>query len=290
MSGLIDGRVVAVEIALVRAIGPRDAIVLQQIHWLNNEAMYEGEATRQLICETSGLSGKQVRAATEKLTGAGILVATQLESETSGQGRFGYEIDRERLAGIVGNTRLPKRASSTATPCPNGHQPPAQMGKPTTLRDSVTYVTRDALPDQPFEMIVADATGPAARFQEFWVEYPHKRGKSRAETLWGKLSAVERDHAIVAIGWYRIDCEASERPFQQGDTFLSKRTFEDYPNHEPEAATASGPVAAVAACETCSNSKWVDLDDGSGVIPCPDCAVPVPAPDIPVMPDRADLR
>ena len=74
-------------------------------------------------------------------------------------------------------------------------------------------------------------------FDEYWRSYPNKSGKARAQKLWAAMSAKSRNAAIASLPAYR-SCEKVLRGYvQQGDVFLSKRTWEDF-------ASAAAPGAA----------------------------------------------
>ncbi len=64
-------------------------------------------------------------------------------------------------------------------------------------------------------------------FDEFWVCYPNKAGKAKARQLYGKLSVEDCIAAINGIGRYKRSEKFKKGYVQQGDTYLSKRTWED---------------------------------------------------------------
>jgi hypothetical protein len=67
----------------------------------------------------------------------------------------------------------------------------------------------------------------AVSFEEFWKAYPVKKGCGPAKKRWATLSPADRLAALQAIPAYT----ASEKPqsgyVQQGDTYLSKKTWLD---------------------------------------------------------------
>jgi hypothetical protein len=64
-------------------------------------------------------------------------------------------------------------------------------------------------------------------FEAFWEPYPKKIGKKPAERLWASMPAEDRCAAIDGIPRY-MQSDTYKRGFvKQGDTYLSKRTWED---------------------------------------------------------------
>ncbi len=130
-------------------------------------------------------------------------------------------------------------------------------------------------PQEPFALeLVSEIGEPAARgvpFDSFWAQYPHKRGKSSAVKHWAKLNDKERGSAIDAIVNYALDCELNGRKHQQGDTYLSKRTWEDHMGVTltPTQNKAGRLVSDVHECgrSDCSNG-WVFDDSTNTVVMC----------------------
>jgi hypothetical protein len=101
-----------------------------------------------------------------------------------------------------------------------------------------------------------DAHG--ASFEEFWSAYPQKKGKARAKQLWGKLKASDRAAAIASIPAYR-STESVRRGFiQQGDTFLSKRTWEDFDTSDSAGGGATSETMLTAATLSIHRNTIID--------------------------------
>jgi hypothetical protein len=72
-----------------------------------------------------------------------------------------------------------------------------------------------------------ESNGQKIPFERFWTPYPEKRGKQRAKKIWRGLTVEDQRAAIEAIPRY-LQSDKPKRGFvQQGDTYLSKRTWED---------------------------------------------------------------
>lgn len=81
---------------------------------------------------------------------------------------------------------------------------------------------------EPPEPTPVEQTDRGPAFDEFWSAYPNKSGKAKAKERWAKLSGASRRAAIAALPAYR-SCGKVQRGFVlQGDTYLSKRTWEDF--------------------------------------------------------------
>jgi hypothetical protein len=97
------------------------------------------------------------------------------------------------------------------------------------------------------------------QFGTFWEAFPNKRGKAKAKTLWAKLSPEQRTAAFEALGWYN-GTENVKRGFvQQGDTYLSKRTWEDRPARQQHDAAKD----LEKACEQETLAIALDLAEGA---------------------------
>ena len=64
-------------------------------------------------------------------------------------------------------------------------------------------------------------------FMIFWNAYPNKFGKAPAAKIWERLSQEQRTAAVAAIPAYMASEKPSKGFVRQGDTYLSKRTWED---------------------------------------------------------------
>jgi hypothetical protein len=69
-------------------------------------------------------------------------------------------------------------------------------------------------------------------FEAFWQAYPKKAGKAEAIKLWGRMDAVDRKAATDGIKPYMDSKKARDGFVQQGDTYLKKRTWQDFPPAE----------------------------------------------------------
>jgi len=112
-------------------------------------------------------------------------------------------------------------------------------------------------------------------FEAFWAAYPKKRGKAKAAERWGRMSVTERDEAMAAIGVYMRDKKARDGFVQQADTYLNKRTWEDYPPAElagdPDAQLWTGRLKRYA-----ENRAWPIRGQWGPPPGAPGCTVPQP--------------
>lgn len=119
--------VIAVTAQLVRALGPRNAIVMQQlIFWRAADV----PCTRRMLTRVTGLTDKPVTDACRQLTELGLIVG---DSPGGYDRTIEYEIDWETYAAICPNGQmdLPKRSN-----------PFDQTGISTTTRDVLEIETR----------------------------------------------------------------------------------------------------------------------------------------------------
>lgn len=112
-------------------------------------------------------------------------------------------------------------------------------------------------------------------FEAFWAAYPKKRGKAKAAERWGKMSTQQRLEAVAAIAVYLTDKKARDGFVQQADTYLTKRTWEDYPPAEcagdPDAALWTGRLKRYA-----ENRTWPIRGQWGPPPGAPGCVVPKP--------------
>src|SRR5690242_17994343 len=76
--------------------------------------------------------------------------------------------------------------------------------------------------------VVADADEDAS-FASFWLLYPKKVARFKAEQVWARLSASDQREAIVAlVAWRQIWIRRGEMEFvPHASTWLYQRRWED---------------------------------------------------------------
>lgn len=75
----------------------------------------------------------------------------------------------------------------------------------------------------------------ALSFSDFWNPYGHKINRKRAEDLWNRLSAADKEAAISGIApYFRYLAGTGFRAKKDPDTYLRTRTWEDkFPTAQP---------------------------------------------------------
>lgn len=261
--GLIEERTVTASPSLVRAFGPRDAILLQQVYWLTVEAGFgEATATRTELAKTTGLTVDQVARSVRKLAAAGVLEATEMDDGNPGRSRQTYTVDETRVAEIVANSGYAESPESTADPGENGQnighaeshvehaKSPVQHAKSHKRTCEIAHPSSIQESDTTYQEKTSNSAAAAAQdtetvkpptFAEFWSKYPNKRGKAVAERHWKRLTPDHRRMAVDRLPAYVASVDPQF--LKHGSTYVSQRVWLDF---EETPTTPADELAAAA--------------------------------------------
>ncbi len=64
-------------------------------------------------------------------------------------------------------------------------------------------------------------------FADFWAAYPVHKDRKRAEQAWNRLTAGDRQTAIVALPGYIADCQQNGIQYKYAQGWLNGRRWED---------------------------------------------------------------
>lgn len=183
---------------MVRALGARDAIVMQQLVYWRAAGV---EVTRSTLATLTGLSAKQIVAAVTKLEGRGLVVS---EAPGGYDRTMVYEVDWDVWDELAicpnGQMHLPKRST-----------PFAQTGISTTPIDTKDRENARAL----FEL----------EFEPIWKRYPRRLARKAALNAFiaRRRDGVDAESMGRAVDGYRLCCEHEarmDRHIMYGATFF----------------------------------------------------------------------
>jgi hypothetical protein len=154
LAALLDERVIAVRPTLVRLLGARDAIILQQVRW---HCDHEGHAdvTAPEIAAETGLTKEQARRGLAILVDAGILAWEEPE-------RF----SRKRWYRLVDAAQEPRPDVAELPSLDVAVSPRLPIEKKRTTKTRVSF--------------------DSVSFDAFWSVYPLKTDKGHARLAYGK--------------------------------------------------------------------------------------------------------
>jgi hypothetical protein len=94
-----------------------------------------------------------------------------------------------------------------------------------------------------------DTSAPSEQdvgFETAWIRYPPRNGKrlakAKAQAVWNKLSAADRELVITAVGNYATACEAGLTIAKDAHRWLRDRDFADW--QTPARASPNGSEAS----------------------------------------------
>ena len=163
------------------------------------------------------------------------------------------EEDRAKAAARQQKSRKRRKQAEDVTPASQpGHSPvtPQELevevdSNKTLLCNEVAHVSKGAGDTGNGAIPVIDDLRPvvyAVLFPAFWKAYPNKKGKTRAQGLWSRLSEPNRRKAIDRLPQYVASVDAEY--LQHGDTYLSKKTWNDF-----DAADVVKPLSDMSEAE-----------------------------------------
>ena len=243
-SGLIDEPPVLALPSLVRAIGLRNAVVLQQIHYREIHEERSGLlGTRRQIADDTGLSVRQVKRSCEQLADAGLVEVHAVDGVV-GNPEHAYSINREIVATALGTERssIPENVDSAL----------GTVSASTSELETERSSTQDqTVPPTPLPEDVPTVREPSSTangrreyttaFEAFWKDYSRKGNKFAAAKKWKQLSPDDRRAAHAAVPRYMRD-HPDPQFRKDAERFLSNRVWDNYEDVDATALARSEPV------------------------------------------------
>lgn len=249
----LDGdRRISVRSDLIRLLGPRDAILLQQMRWHCDVHGYADVSAATLATET-GLTGAQAKAGLARIIELGLVVWEEPE-RFSRRRVYRLALD-ETPPSTVANTTIDGRESDR----PDGREsdrPPIQ-----DVEDVLKETSRGDLTLIPPSAGQSDALSAARAFEDFWTLYPQHRHveKRKASDLF-KRALVDTPAETILHGltkWVAYWQARNEPQFVPWPVkWITRRQWEA----DPGPARQDGAKRANAARPIIQHGDQIDME------------------------------
>jgi hypothetical protein len=234
MSLLLDDYPLVVLPRLAEKIGLNEALFLQQVqYWLNNSNkvidnqkwIYNSFENWQK--QFPFWSIRTLKRIVKKLTDDDFLITNQLDQNRFNRTNW-YSINYDKIAQIndsdkMAQSKKKQQESAKLTQQESANLTQQESAKLALSKQRLPSTTKktNALSDKKSLENIS--------FEDWYKNYPRKRGKDRAKLLFKKLKKDELEILIEATKLYSEEVKDREPiHIAQSDTFLSQKRFEDF--------------------------------------------------------------